>query len=168
MRLFQLGIHMFSASYYFIKEELSPRKMLFSYSLGLTSKKKIEHIFFFLIKLEKLLKNWIKYVLTTILERLSLLFCPLVMSDSLQPIAYSMPGFPVLYHLLEFAQTYFHWVGDAIQPSCPVSSSSPSAFYLSRHQSLFQWVSSLHQLFTSVQLQLHHQFFQWIFRIDLL
>ena len=29
----------------------------------------------------------------------------------------SMPGFPVLHHLLEFAQTHVHWVGDAIQPS---------------------------------------------------
>ena len=29
----------------------------------------------------------------------------------------SMPGFPVLHCLLEFAQTYVHWVGDAIQPS---------------------------------------------------
>ena len=33
------------------------------------------------------------------------------------PIDCSMPGFPVLYHLLEFAQTHVHWVGDAIQPS---------------------------------------------------
>ena len=76
--------YMFSASYCFIKE-FFPRKMLFSHRLGLISKKK-EHIFFFFffIKLEKSLKNWIKYVLTTNLERLSSLFCPLVMSDSLQ------------------------------------------------------------------------------------
>ena len=44
VRLFQLGTHTFSASYYFIKEEFFPRKILFSYRLGLTSKK-IEHIF---------------------------------------------------------------------------------------------------------------------------
>ena len=62
------------------------------------------------------------------------------------PVACSMPGFPVLYHLLELAQTYFHWVSDAIQASCPVSSPSLPAFYLSRHQSLFQWVSSLHHV----------------------
>ena len=31
-----------------------------------------------------------------------------------------MPGFPVLHHLLELAQTHVHWVGDAIQPSCPL------------------------------------------------
>ena len=45
----------------------------------------------------------------------------------------SMPGFPVLYHLLECAQTYVHWIGDAIQPSQPLSSPSP-AFNLSQYQ----------------------------------
>ena len=39
----------------------------------------------------------------------------------------STPGFPVLHHLLEFAQTHVHWIGDAIQPSHPLSPSSPSA-----------------------------------------
>jgi len=50
-----------------------------------------------------------------------------------------MPGFPVLYHLPEFAETHVHWVGDAIQPSLPLSSPSP-AFNLSQHRGLFQWV----------------------------
>ena len=49
----------------------------------------------------------------------------------------SMPGFPVLHHLLELTQTHVHLVGDAIQPSCPLSSPSPPAFNLSQHQSLF-------------------------------
>ena len=40
-------------------------------------------------------------------------------------------------HLLELAQTYVHWVGDAIQPSHPLSSLSPPAFNLSQHQGLF-------------------------------
>ena len=53
----------------------------------------------------------------------------------------SMPGFPVFHHLLEHAQTHAHWAGDAIQPSLPLSFSSPPAFYLSQHQDLFQWVS---------------------------
>ena len=39
----------------------------------------------------------------------------------------STPGFPVPHHLLEFAQTHVHWVSDAIQPSCPLSSPSPPA-----------------------------------------
>ena len=54
----------------------------------------------------------------------------------------SMPRFPVLYHLLEFAQTHVHWVSDAIQPSCPLSSPSP-AFNLSQYQ-VFSSVSTLH------------------------
>ena len=37
------------------------------------------------------------------------------------PMDCSMPGFPVLYYLPEFAQTHVHWVGDAIQPSHPLS-----------------------------------------------
>ena len=43
------------------------------------------------------------------------------------PIDCSMPGFHVLHHLLEFALTHVHWVGDAIQPSHPLSSPSPPA-----------------------------------------
>ena len=36
------------------------------------------------------------------------------------PMSCSMPGFPVLHHLLELAQTPVHWVSDAIQPSHPL------------------------------------------------
>ena len=46
------------------------------------------------------------------------------------PMDYSMPGFPVLYYLLEFAQTHVHWVSDAIQPSHPLLPSSPPALNL--------------------------------------
>ena len=58
----------------------------------------------------------------------------------------SMPGFPVLHCLLEFAQTHVHWVSDAIQPSHPLSPHSPPARNLSHHQSLLQWVDTLHQV----------------------
>ena len=51
-----------------------------------------------------------------------------------------------LSKLLEFTLTYIHQVGDAIQPSHPLSSPSPPAFNLSQHQGLFQWVSSSHQV----------------------
>ena len=44
----------------------------------------------------------------------------------------STPGFPVLHRLPEYAQTHVHWVGDAIQPSHPLSSPSPPTFYLCR------------------------------------
>ena len=57
-----------------------------------------------------------------------------------------MPGFPVLHHLLQFAQDHVHYVGDAIQPSHPLSPSPLSSFNLSQHQGLSQWVSSLHQV----------------------
>ena len=49
----------------------------------------------------------------------------------------SMPGLPVLRHLLELAQTHIHWVSDFIQPSRPLSYISPPAFKLSQHQGLF-------------------------------
>ena len=62
------------------------------------------------------------------------------------PMDHSTPGLPVHHQLLEFTQTRVHWVGNAIQPSHPLSSPSPLAFNLSQHQSLFQWVSSLHQV----------------------
>ena len=50
------------------------------------------------------------------------------------PMDCSRPGFPVHHQLPELAQTYVHWVGDAIQPSHPLSSLSPPAFNLSQHQ----------------------------------
>ena len=58
----------------------------------------------------------------------------------------STPGLPVHHQLLEFTQTHVHWVGDAIQPSHPLSSPSPLTFHLSQHQGLLQWVSSSHQV----------------------
>ena len=61
------------------------------------------------------------------------------------PMDCSNPGFPVYHQLLELAQFHVHQVGDAIQPSHPLSSPSP-AFSLSQHQGLFQWVSSSHQV----------------------
>ena len=49
----------------------------------------------------------------------------------------SWSGFPVLHHLLEFAPTRVHWVGDTMQPSHPLSSPFPPAFSFSQHQGLF-------------------------------
>ena len=66
-------------------------------------------------------------------------------------------GFPVLHYLLEFPQTHVHWVGDAIQPSHPLSLPSPPALNLSQHQGLFQWVCFWHQLAKVLDLQLQHQ-----------
>ena len=62
------------------------------------------------------------------------------------PMDYSMPDLPVHHQLLEFTQTHIHRVGDAIQPSHPLSSPSPPAPNPSQHQSLFQWVNSSHEV----------------------
>ena len=65
----------------------------------------------------------------------SVQFSRSVMSDSLRPYDHSTPGLPVDHQLLEFTQTHVHWVGDAIQPSHPLSSPSPPAPNPSQHQS---------------------------------
>ena len=57
-----------------------------------------------------------------------------------------MPGFPVHQQLMEPTQTSVHRVGDAIQPSYPLSSPSSPTFNLSQHQGLFQRVGSSHQV----------------------
>ena len=80
----------------------------------------------------------------------------------------STPGFPVLHCLPEVAQTHVHWLSDVIQPSYLLSSPSPPALNLSQHQGLFKWVSSSHQVAKVLELQLQHQSFQWIFRVDFL
>ena len=61
------------------------------------------------------------------------------------PMDCSTPGFPVHHQLPVFTQTHVHWVSDAIQPSHPLSSPSPT-FNISLHLGLFQWVSFSHQV----------------------
>jgi len=70
----------------------------------------------------------------------------------MQPRWLQHASFPVLHHLLEFAQTHVHWVDDAIQPSYPLSPSSP-ALNLSQNQGLFQWVGSSHQVAKALERQ---------------
>ena len=79
------------------------------------------------------------------------------------PMDCNAPGFPVLHYVPEFAQTHVYWVGDAIQPSHPLLPFSPSAFNLSQHQRLFQWVGSSHQV--AKVLEHLHWSFQRIFRV---
>ena len=66
------------------------------------------------------------------------------------PMDCSTPGLPVHHQLLELTQTHIYRVGDAIQPSHPLSSPSPPAFNLSQHQGLFQRVSSSHHVGQSI------------------
>ena len=63
------------------------------------------------------------------------------------PMDCSTSGLPVHHQLLEFTQTQVCWVGDAIQPSHPLSSPSPLNFNLLQHWNLFKWVSSLYAEF---------------------
>ena len=70
------------------------------------------------------------------------------------PMKRSTPGLPVHHQLPEFTQTHVHRVGDAIQPSHPLSSPSPPAPNPSQHQSLFQGVSSLHEVAKVLKFQL--------------
>ena len=63
-----------------------------------------------------------------------------------EPMDCSTPGLPIHHQLPEFTQTQVHQVSDAIQPSHPLSSTSPPPLNLSQHQGIFKWVSSLHQV----------------------
>ena len=84
------------------------------------------------------------------------------------PMNCSAPGLPVHHQLLESTQTHVHRVGDAIQPSHPLSSPSPPAPNPSQHQGPFQWDSSSHQVAKVLEFQFQHQSFQWTPRTDLL
>ena len=76
--------------------------------------------------------------------KLLLLFSCQVMSDSLWLHSLQHTRLPSSLHVLEFAQVHAHWIGDACQPSHPLSPSFSSVFNLSKHQGLFQWVSYSH------------------------
>jgi len=69
------------------------------------------------------------------------------------PMDHSTPSLPVHHQLPEFTQTHVHWVGDAIQPSRPLSSPFSPAPDPSQHQSLFQWVNSSHEVILLLPFQ---------------
>ena len=85
----------------------------------------------------------------------SVQFSRSVMSDSFcDPMNRSTPGLPVHHQLPEFTQTHVYRVGDAIQPSHPLSSPSPPAPNPSQHQGLFQWVNSCNEVAKVLEFQL--------------
>ena len=96
----------------------------------------------------------------------TLLFSCWIMTHSLLLNGLKHARIPCLHSLSEFAQTHVCWVTDVMQPSHPLSPPSPLALNLSQHQSLFQWVRSSHQVAKVLQLQ--HQHFRWIFKVDFL
>ena len=89
----------------------------------------LNYVFFFF-------KHSLQYCFTTSKKWIS---CCCSVAESRLTLCYPMdrskPGFPVLHHLPELAQTHVH--GDVIQQSCPLLSPSPPAFNLSQHQGLF-------------------------------
>ena len=70
------------------------------------------------------------------------------------PMNRSMPGLPVHYQFPEFTQTHVHQIGDAIQPSHPLSSPSSLAPNPSQHQNVFQRVNSSHEVVKVLEFQL--------------
>ena len=91
-----------------------------------------------------------------------------VVSDSLRPHEPQHARPPCPSPTPGVYQTHVDRVGDAIQPSHPLSSPSPPALSLSQHQGLFKWVSSSHQVAKVLELQLQYQSCQWIFRVEFL
>ena len=69
----------------------------------------------------------------------------------------SMPGSLLKLMTIELVMSFNHII---LSPPCPL------AFNLSQHQGLFQWVGSSHQVAKVLELQLQHQSFQWIYRVD--
>ena len=101
----------------------------------------------------------------------SVQFSRSVVSNSLRPHVLQHTRPPCPSPTLEFSQTHVHWVCGAIQPSHPLSSTSPPTFNLSQHQGLFKSVNSSHQVARVLEFQLQHQSFQWTprtisFRMD--
>ena len=73
------------------------------------------------------------------------------------PMDCRTPGFLVHQQFPILDQIDVLWVGDAIQPSHPLPSPSPSAFNPPQHQGLFQWISSSHRVAKVLELQFQHQ-----------
>ena len=97
-----------------------------------------------------------------------LLFSHSIVFDSLWPHGLQHARLPCPSPTPRACSTHVHLIGDAIQPSHPMSSPSSPAFNLTQHQSLFQRVSSSYQVAKILELQLQRQSFQWIFRTDFL
>ena len=142
---------------------------------NLTSQSSVSFIKIVMATITPIIKKTLKPQKLELLLQFPLLFlsvqfssvaqsCP-TLCDSMNR---STPGLPVHHQLPEFTQTHVHRVGDAIQPSHPLSSPSPPASNPSQHQSLFQWVNSSHEVAKVLEFQLQHHSFQRNPRADLL
>ena len=102
-----------------------------------------------------------------------MLFSRPAVSDSLRPreLQHTWPLYPSLSlsiprHLLKFSQVHVHCISESIQPYHPLMPSSLPPLNLSQHRGLFLWVSCSHQVTKILELQLQHQSFQWVIRVD--
>ena len=112
----------------------------------------LDHLRHFLVS-GKYIKNLLPMLIDVVVQSTSCVwFFATPWMDS------SRAGSSILHCLPQCASIHVPWVGDVIQPSHPLSSSSPPALNLSQHQGLFKWVSS----------SLQHQYFQWTPRTDVL
>ena len=93
--------------------------------------------------------RWLSILLCSVAQ-----LCPTLCD----PMDCSMPGFPVLHYLPEFAQTHIPLVSDAIQPPHPLSSPSPASNF-SQHQGLLYWIVLNKGVFLIVQSLSH----VWLF-----
>ena len=111
--------------------------------------------------------KWIRKLWYIYTMEYSVQFSHSVVSNSLRPHESQNARPPCPSPLPEFTQTHVHQVGDAIQPSHPLSSPSPAP-NPSQHQNLFQWVNSSHEVAKVLEFQLQHHSFQRTPRTDLL
>ena len=93
------------------------------------------------------LKRFTQFSSVQSLSRVQLFATPWITARQASPVHHQLP---------ESTQTHAHRVGDAIQPSHPLSSPSPPAPNPSQHQGLFQWVNSSHQVAKVLEFQLQH------------
>ena len=101
--------------------------------------------------------------LVLIMHMMLLLFSHQVISDFFMDC--STPGFPVL----TISQSLPKFMSiESVMPSNHFILFCHLALNLSQHQGLFQRVSSLNQVAKVLELQLQHQSFQRVFRVDFL
>jgi len=99
---------------------------------------------------------------------LLLLFSCSVASNSLQPQGLQHARFPCPSLFPRVCLNFMSIQSVMLFNHLILSSPSPLAFSLSQHQGLFQLVGFSHQVAKVLELQLQHQSFQWIFRVDFL
>ena len=104
-------------------------------------------------------KYWMNvWILHSLFYVVGIIYCCCLVSRSCltlcYPVDWSKPASSTLHCLLEFSKTHVHRFSDAIQSSHLLLPTSPTAFCLSRHQRLFQWIGSSHHLAKFLELQL--------------